>query len=111
MRLLVLSVLAAACARSESSSAPAPQAVAATPQAEKPPRARASTPADEPDLLLTLAELEGKPVERIETRWPDGKKKRITWVFRPPGGRAIDHGPDWRWYGNGQLELKRTWKL
>ena len=83
----------------------------APPDAEdKPPRARLSNAADEAGLDATITEFAGSKVTKTETFWPGGQKQRISFTEIGPRERPVDHGPDWRWYENGQLQLKRTWK-
>src|SRR5438093_12978600 len=131
-RLLIGAALLAACERTPlraPASGPAPAAAAPLPapaqpapsaapaaaaepdpDPELPPRAKQSTPADEEGADAVIHEFEGAPVERIATAWPDGGRKRIAYVKRDRRGRAIDHGPDWRWFENHQICLKRVWK-
>ncbi|MBK7876729.1 MAG: toxin-antitoxin system YwqK family antitoxin [Planctomycetes bacterium] len=76
-----------------------------------PPRAHLCTQAeqgkqDEP----ALPDFEGTSVERVQRAWPGGFLRVRRYVERDPQGRDVDHGPDWRWYENGQVQVKRTWR-
>ncbi len=77
-----------------------------------PPHGRMATQAEQgrPDDPV-LAEFEGAPVERFQREWTPGGFLRVRrYVERDAQRRDIDHGPDWRWYENGQVQLKRTWR-
>jgi antitoxin component YwqK of YwqJK toxin-antitoxin module len=66
--------------------------------------------APEVPLPPPIDEFEGMPVERELVRFPDGAPSRVSYVLRIKSGSTLDHGPDWRWYDNKGLWIRRTWR-
>lgn len=57
-----------------------------------------------------LSAFDGASVTLIESRYPDGSLRRRSYEKRTKSGASVDHGPDWRWYENHQIWIKRTWR-
>ena len=90
----------------------APEEIAARVDPERPSRAAPST-LEESRVsdAAPLTEFEGKSVKAIESRYDDRSLARRSYVIVANGkATAVDHGPDWRWYENHQIKLKRTWR-
>jgi len=63
-----------------------------------------------PDEFPRIERYAGLVVEERTRDFPGGELGRRYYVASGPGGRELDHGPDWQWYDDGLLHVKRTWK-
>lgn len=62
------------------------------------------------DELEPVAEFEGVAVVVREAQHANGRLRFRKHVRLSEGGEEVDHGPDWRWWDNGQIRLRRTWR-
>ncbi len=72
-----------------------------------------STGSPDPSLerLSALSTYDGVPVEFYEESWPDGDLRlQGHRTLGTDGSSPTLHGPEWRWYDNGQVQLRRNYK-
>ena len=62
------------------------------------------------DVLEPLTEFEGVSVEVRDMEHPNGRLRYRKHVMVTPKGGEVDHGPDWRWWENGQIRFRRIWR-
>ena len=62
------------------------------------------------DVLEEQREFEGVPVKMVEAKHSNGRLRYRKHVRVDESGDEVDHGPDWRWWDNGQIRLQRIWR-
>lgn len=89
----------------EAAEARAPRAPAFDRWTVEPPAVEEPVP---PESIEAATEVGGRKVRALRTSWPDGSPQSLRHVLADArGGAVVDHGPQVRWYENGELA---TWR-